>query len=150
MRTRSCGKAAGLEDQAASRENVEIVRRWFERLAAGDPAPEFCDPEVEIRNWPGSPQPGPYHGHKGLQRWWAVVNDADVMAGFRLFDVIDTLVVDEDRVVTIQRAIGKAPHSEIDVDFDWASVVRVHEGKVASSFGYPTPAEAKAAVGLSE
>jgi hypothetical protein len=111
-----------------SQENVEVVRHWFERLAAGDPAPEFCDPGIEIRNWAEMPTPGPYYGHEGLHEWWTDVNDADPLTGFQLFELVDVLVVDDERVVTVQRARGKARYSEID----------------------PTPADAKAAAGLAE
>ena len=48
-----------------SQENVEVVRRWFERLAAGDPAPEFCDPGIEIRNWADMPPPAPTTDTRG-------------------------------------------------------------------------------------
>jgi hypothetical protein len=97
-----------------SQENVEVVRHWFERLAAGNPAPEFCDPGIEIRNWAHMPTPGPYHGHEGLHEWWTDVNDADVLTGIQLFELVDVLAVDDERVVTIQRARGKARYSEID------------------------------------
>ena len=66
-------------ERAMSLENIEIVRHWFERLAAGDPAPQFCDPGIEIRNWADMPTPGPYHGHEGLHEWWTDVNGADVL-----------------------------------------------------------------------
>jgi hypothetical protein len=32
-----------------SQENVEIVRGWFARLSAGNPAPDLCDPRIEWR-----------------------------------------------------------------------------------------------------
>jgi ketosteroid isomerase-like protein len=133
-----------------SEENVEVVRHWFERLAAGDPAPEFCDHGIEIRNWAEMPTPGPYHGHEGLHEWWTDVNDADVATSIQLFELVDALAVDDERVVTIQRARGKTRYSEIEVDFHWAAVIRVRNGKVISAFGYPTPADAKAAAGLAE
>ena len=55
---------------------VEVARRWFDALAQGDPAPDLCDPEIEIRNWDEAPITGPYHGHEGLQQWWDDVADA--------------------------------------------------------------------------
>lgn len=50
-----------------------------EALERGDPAPELCDPEIQITNWAESPVTGPYHGHEGLRRidldfaWGAIV-----------------------------------------------------------------------------
>jgi ketosteroid isomerase-like protein len=78
------------------------------------------------------------------------VNDADVLTGIQLFELVDVLAVDDERVVTIQRARAKARYSEIDIDFHWAAVIRVRNGKVISAFGYPTPADAKAAAGLTD
>jgi hypothetical protein len=69
---------------AVNDENVETIRRWFAALQQGDPAPEMCDPEIEIRNWAESPIPGPYVGHEGVQQWWDDVSDAfdEVHFGF--------------------------------------------------------------------
>jgi hypothetical protein len=46
-----------------SERNVEVVRRWFRSLEDGHPAPELCDPDVEITNWTDFPIRGPYRGH---------------------------------------------------------------------------------------
>ncbi len=90
-----------------SRENVEIVRGWFARLSAGDPAPDLCDPAIEIRNWAESPVPGPYHGHEGVRKWFRGVNDPDIGLEMQFFELVEVVEVDEERVVTIQRATGR-------------------------------------------
>jgi ketosteroid isomerase-like protein len=133
-----------------SQENVEIVRRWFERLASGDPAPEFCDPEMEIRNWPESPLPGPYRGHEGVRRWFAEVKDMDIVSEIEMFDLVDVIGVDAERVVTVLRAHSRARYTGLEADFLWGAVHRVRDGKVVSSAGYPTPEAAKEAAGLEE
>ena len=61
-----------------TQETAEIVRGWFVRLSAGDPAPDLCDSSIEIRNWAESPVPGPYRGHDGLLEWWRDVHDPDM------------------------------------------------------------------------
>lgn len=84
-------------------ENVEIVRRWYARLSAGDPAPELCDAEIEIRNWAESPVPGPYYGHDGVRKWWREVNDPDVGLEIRMFELEAVIEIDDERLLTTQR-----------------------------------------------
>jgi hypothetical protein len=43
-------------------DSVETIRRWFDALHRGDPAPEMCDPEIEI---PAMPRPGARGGRPG-------------------------------------------------------------------------------------
>jgi ketosteroid isomerase-like protein len=130
-----------------SRENVETVRRWFERLAAGDPAPELCDPEIEIRNWSESPNPGPYRGHGGLDQWFREVNDPEAATEIQMFELKDATSIDDERVLTTQRAHGRARYTGVEADFLWSAIITVRQGRILSAFGYPTPEEAKEAAG---
>ena len=132
-----------------SEENVEIVRRFFARLSAGDPAPELCDPEIEIRNWAESPVPGPYYGHDGLRKWFRDVNDPEMGLDIKMFELEDVVEVDDERVLTTQRATGRGRSSGLEVDQRWGSIIGVRDGRIASAFGYPTPEEALEAAGLS-
>ena len=133
-----------------SQETVKIVRDFFARLFEGDPAPELCDPAIEIRNWPDSPVPGPYYGHDGLRKWFRGVNDPDMGIEIQMFELEDVVEVDEERVVTTQRATGRGRASGLKIDHRWGSIISVHEGKIRSAFGYPTPEQALEAAGLSE
>jgi ketosteroid isomerase-like protein len=132
-----------------SEETVDVVRRWFDRLDAGDPAPDLCSPEIEIRNWSESLNPGPYHGHDGLHRWWREAHDPDAGEA-RLFRLEEIIEVDETSVVTVQQAHARARYTGLETDYRWGAVISVREGKIASAFGYPTPEAAKQAAGLSE
>lgn len=133
-----------------SRETLDVVRRWFDRLDAGDPAPDLCSPDIEIRNWSESLTYGPYHGHDGLHRWWREVHDPDVATDIRMFRLEEIIEVDETSVVTVQRAHGRARFTELEADYRWGAVISVREGKIVSAFGYSTPEAAKQAAGLSE
>jgi len=133
-----------------SEENVKAVRRWFARLGAGDPAPDLCDPEIEIRNWAESPVPGPYYGHEGLRKWFRDVNDPDMGLDIQLFELEDVVEVEDGRVLTTQRATGRGRSSGLAVDQRWGSIIGLRDGRIASAFGYPTPEEALEAAGLSE
>jgi ketosteroid isomerase-like protein len=128
-----------------SEETVEVVRRWFEALERGDPAPELCDEEIEITNWAESPVTGPYHGHEGLARWWDDVIDA--FQEFR-WELKSIEAVDDRRCVTVQRMAGRFRHTGIDLDFAWGAIVTVRDGKILSAVGYTTPRRARRAAGL--
>ena len=133
-----------------SQEPREVVRRWFDRLQAGEPAAELCTADIEIRNWAESMVPGPYRGHEGLRKWWRDVNDPDVGTDIQMFCLEDVLEVDEHRVVTVQRARGRARFSGIEMDHVWGAVITVREDKIASAVGYAAPDDAKRAAGLLE
>jgi ketosteroid isomerase-like protein len=128
-----------------SDENVATVRRWFAALQQGNPAPEMCDPEIEIRNWAESPIPGPYVGHEGVQRWWDDVSDAFDDVHFELLDVES---IDHSRCLTVQRLVGHFRMTGIEVRGAWGAIVSVREGKIRSAIGYATPRRARRAAGL--
>ena len=128
-----------------SDESVETVRRWFNALAEGDPAPEICDPEIEIRNVDEFPIPGPYFGHDGLTQWWSDVADAFEEVHFELQDIE---AIDEQRCLTVQRLVGKFRTTGIEVDGGWAAIVTVRNGRILSAVGYATPRRARRAAGL--
>ena len=133
-----------------SQENVELVQRWYERLNAGDPGAELCSEDVEIKNWAESPVPGPYHGPDGLHRWFRDVNDSDIGTDIQMFCLEELIEVDEERVVTVQRARGRARYTQIEMDHLWGAVIGIRDGKIASATGYATPVDAKQAAGLAE
>jgi ketosteroid isomerase-like protein len=128
-----------------SDDGVAIVRRWFEALERGDPAPELCDPDIEITNWAESPVTGPYRGHDGLARWWEDVTDP--FQEFR-WEPKSIEAIDERRCLTVQRIAGRFRHTGIDLDFAWGSIVTVRDGKILSAVGYSSPRRARRAAGL--
>ncbi len=126
-------------------DNVETIRRWFDALRRGDPAPEMCDPEIEIRNWAEAPITGPYHGHEGVQRWWDDVTEAFEEVHFELLDLEP---IDEVRCLTVQRLVGNFRLTGIEVSGDWGAIISVRQGKILSAIGYATPRRARRAAGL--
>jgi ketosteroid isomerase-like protein len=132
-------------DTCAVPEEVDVVRRWLDALERGDPAPEMCDPEVEIVNWAESPIPGPYYGHDGVRQWW---NDiADAFEGVR-FHFMQIERIDAEWVVTAQRLVGTFRLTGIEIDAPWGSVISVRDGKILKAVGYSSPRAARRAVGL--
>jgi ketosteroid isomerase-like protein len=126
-------------------EDAELVRRWFGGLQRGDPSPELCDPDILIRNWDESPIRGPYHGHAGLQQWWA--DFAEVLEDVHL-ELKEAIDVGDGRVVTTQHVVGRFRLTGIEVDGPFGAIVTVRDGKVRSAIGYATPGLAKRAAGL--
>jgi hypothetical protein len=72
-----------------SHQNVELVRRWAERLAGGELPLELSDPELRLDNIVQFPITGPYHGHEGLRRWWQDVAEASEEIRFEVEELID-------------------------------------------------------------
>lgn len=124
---------------------VDVVRRWFAALAAGDPAPELCDSEVEIRNWAEFPIPGPYFGQDGVREWWADVDDAFDDMHFELESIEP---IDDRSCLITPRVVGRFRLTGIDVDASWGAIVTVRDGKILSAIGYASPRRARRAAGL--
>jgi ketosteroid isomerase-like protein len=121
---------------------VEVVRRWFAELERGNPAPELCDPEIEIRNWDDAPITGPYFGHDGVRQWWADVADAIDDTHFELLKIEP---IDATRCLTIQQLRGRFRLTGIEVDGAWAAIVTVRGDKVLKAQGYASPGRARKA-----
>jgi ketosteroid isomerase-like protein len=130
-----------------SEDSADTVRLWFDALKRGDPAPEMCDPEIEISNWAESPITGPYHGHDGLKSWWEDLGDAFEELHWQPESIEP---IDSDRCLTVQRLAGRFRHTGIAMDTVWGSIVTVRDGRILSAVGYSTPRGAKRAAGLEQ
>ena len=133
-----------------SQENVEIVRRWWEGFnEEGMPPLALCDEEVEIRNPPEFPVPGLYQGHDGVRRWRDQVFEIVESARVEPEDIVD-VHGDGTTVLMLLRAKGTASYTGIEVDYEWAAIWTIRDGKLLRAQGYLNRAEALAAAGLSE
>jgi ketosteroid isomerase-like protein len=131
-----------------SEENVDVVRRAWQAVSShGDLPFDLWDEDLRIDNMPEFPIQGPYNGHEGLAQWRQDI--AEVIEDLR-FDVKEVIDLDEERVLSVQRAAGRAAHTGIEMDVLWASVLTLHEGKIVHAQGYWTPEQAREAVGLPE
>ena len=136
--------------RAMSEKNVEVVRRWWDGFnATGMPPLSLCDERIEIRNPPDFPVRGSFHGHEGVREW----RD-------QTFEVIDNAVVDAEEIIDVAddgqtvlmllRSRGTAPHMGIEIDFPWAAIWTLREGKLLFAQGYLDRDEALEAAGLSK
>ena len=130
-----------------SQENLDLVRRWFEFLARSELPLHLAAEDVEIDNIEGFPVQGPYCGHSGMESWWGDL--AEAFESLRL-ELIDCAPLDDERVLAENRSTGRFRGTGIPLDFPWASVFTVRDGKVVRAVGYFSRSEALEAVGLSE
>lgn len=129
---------------------MKIVQRWWDGFNdTGMPPLSLCDERIEIRNPHDFPVRGPFHGHQGVRDWRDQVFEVFDNVSVETEEIID-VTNDGETVVMLLRARGKAHQSEIDIDFPWAAVWTIRDGKLLLAQGYLTRAEALEAAGLSE
>jgi ketosteroid isomerase-like protein len=127
--------------------NAEVARRAFAEFGRPLEESEAWDPDVTIVNAAGWVIEAEYHGHEGVRRWWADLDDAFVDFGLELDEVIE---LDEERVLTTQRMVGHFRATGIPTDAQWASILTVRDGRVVRAEGYLSKRRAMRAAGLSE
>ena len=132
-----------------SSHNVETLRRYHHLLnETREPPLELFHRDVEIHMFRGSPIPGPYRGHEGVQQWRDDV--FDVIEEWRL--ELDEVVTgdDPDVMVAVQRFVGRMQHTELEANFPLAVLVRFRDGLIVRFEGYRDRAEALEAAGLTD
>jgi ketosteroid isomerase-like protein len=143
-----------------SQENLDVIRGVWAglRQEPGELWPPASDAEldrllrfdlfderVEIRNPPEFPVGDEYHGHEGLRQWALQVWEAFSEVRHEVQELIE---VDGETVVSVQRTQGVMRHTQLPVDFVWAAVWTVRDGKVLRGQGYGTRGRALKSVGL--
>ena len=130
-----------------SRDNVEIVRRWVGSLERSELPLDLTAEDVVIDNVKDFPVQGPYSGHEGVRRWWEDL--AEAFESFRI-ELINCTQLDDERVLTENRASGRFRATGIPLDFPWAGLISVRDGKVVRAVGYFSRRQALEAVGRQE
>lgn len=131
-----------------SQENVEVVRRAYERFSAtGRFDAEVATPDLvwDMSNFHGWPEQQVYEGPGGAQAflrdWAGAWDDWELEVG-ALYDA-------GEKVVAILRQRGRSKVGGIPVEMSLAQVWTMHDGKQARSDMYSDPEEALRAVGIS-
>ena len=132
-----------------SQENVEIVKRAGESLERRDwqAGTDLFDPNVELHGTVGGLEEGKIlRGLSEIVRAFDTEND-EVWEDHRIEpqEFIDA----GDRVVVLQREYQRSK-SGAELVIDTATVLDLRDGRIVRMQGYMNPAEALAAVGLSE
>jgi len=132
-----------------SRENVEIVRKGYERFAATG---EFTDDIVtadfvwDMANFHGWPEQQTYAGADGartfLSEWTDAWEDWELE--------IEALHDAGDRVVALMRQHGRSKAAGMPVEMHFAQIWTLREGKEARMDMYSDADEALEAAGLGE
>lgn len=129
-------------------QGVEVIELWWQLLnEQGEPPLELCAEDIEIRNVAEGPIRGPYRGHDGARRWATDIFEVIDAPRVELEESIEAN--DGKTVVTMQRIVGRATHSQVEIDFPWAAVWTVQDGVVSRAEGYATWTEALKAADLS-
>jgi ketosteroid isomerase-like protein len=134
-----------------SEENVELVQQMWETLMSDDYATlprAFIDPEVTYEDEILPDHAGEtYRGHDGMQRAWdrALEPFEEGTAENRIVWARGI----EDQVVSCHHARARGRDSGIEVEFDYAYLWKLREGRVIYCKSFPDPAKALEAAGLS-
>ena len=129
-----------------SQENVELVRRAYERLNGGDVDAliELCDPSFRLDMSERVFNPQTYEGHEGIRRFYEDVRD--VWGEYR-WDAEELLDAGES-VVALLRAQGRGRGSGLEIDRRIAMLWAVRSGRATSVRLYVNRDEALEAAGL--
>jgi uncharacterized protein len=136
-----------------SRQNVEIVRRLYDAVAARDTDTvlSIYDPELvwdhtnntELARLVGGTL---YHGHDGLQEWSRQFYEAWESVTAELEDVIDA---GDDRVVAVLNYRGRGRVSGLEVEFTrMAGIFTFRDARVVRADWYRDKDPALEAAGL--
>jgi ketosteroid isomerase-like protein len=135
-----------------SRENVEIVRRIYEAVAAGDSEAVLAnyDPGIEL-DFTGSPfgsmlTKRVYRGHEGLRRLIRERYEAFGQVGDQCRELIEA----GDNVVSVVTTRGRGRKSGVAVEQTHCGLWALDAGKVTSVRWFGTRDEALEAAGPRE
>ena len=108
-----------------SRENVEAVKRSFERfMATGEPDWAAVDQEVEVQDH-DILDAGEYRGHEGVRRWFEDWGTAWAAYSFEPEEFIDA----GDRVVAVIHLKAEGQSSGVELERQDAMVITMRDGK---------------------
>jgi len=130
-----------------SQENVEIVRRAYERFSVtGVLRPEIYDPDFvwDMSMFHGWPEKQTYPGIEGAAEFLGNWIDAWEEWELRVEELRDA----GDRVVAIVRQTGRAKATGLPTEMQFAQVWTLRGGKQTRMEMYASPAAALEAVGL--
>ena len=132
-----------------SKENVDLVRHAFQVFneKGGDAAEVFYDPEVVLDNAQSPfPDAGVYRGLESVRKWFGGLSDAFGNIEYEVETARDL----GDQVAVLIRVRGRAPHTGIDIDYRFAPLITVRNGKIVRIDRFADLEEAVEAAGRPE
>ena len=131
-----------------SQENVEIVRRGYERYnRTGEPEWSLLGPDVVYDVSRRTFDPAVYHGHEGVREFLALIREQWATMRLEPEDFIDA---GNDAVVVPVRLVGVGRDSGVETTANACHVWTFRGGKIIRQTTFQTKAEALEAGGLSE
>jgi ketosteroid isomerase-like protein len=132
-----------------SEANVKIVRRLFERWAAGDLTADCFDPDVEYSRI-GAGTPDMEGRWLGLDEMSVAMRD--YLRPFSDLRIEAERIIDlsEDRVLVLSRQTARGKQSDVPIDHEAGDLFRLRHGKIVRYEAYWNRSEALEAAGLSE
>jgi ketosteroid isomerase-like protein len=133
-----------------SQENLEIVRQASGAWNNGgvDALLQYLDSDVEWHAPRESMEPGIYRGHDGVRDYFRRLGE---MFDEPHAEPLEVIEVDDERVISVIRAIARNERSVVEITADWAWLITVganHKGIRVETF--TDKAQALKAVGLVE
>ncbi len=129
-----------------SQENVEIIRRIYDRWLHGETGIDLFDPEIAMFESSTLPGAVSAEGIDAVRRYIASFGKFWEDIRFEPREFIDA----GDRVVVVARLLGHGKASGVRVERTWAYVWTVRGKKALRMDGYESRREALKAVGLKE
>jgi len=133
-----------------SEENVEILRRMYERWAVGDLTPDFFyDPGIEFLRI-GAMTPDMEGSWKGRDEVLAAMRA--YLRPFSDLRIEAQRIIDlgEDRVLVLSRQTGRGKQSLAPIEHEFGELFTLREGRIVRYESYWDRAEALKTAGLSE
>jgi ketosteroid isomerase-like protein len=130
-----------------SQETVELVRRAYTALNGGDEKTllSLVDPEIVIDASRAVFNPNTYVGLDGLREISAGMYEVWETIQFHPLEFVDA----GERVVVVERLVGKGKGSGVEVAQTWGAVWTVRDGRIVRlELSYPDREAALAAAGL--
>lgn len=113
-----------------SKELVQLVEKGYEAWNSGDRAwvLDHISEDVEWITPEDDPDPGTYHGHRGVEEYWAQWRAAVGQLNFVVEEMLDA----GDNVVVVARRQGRGEHSGLEIS-DRVIQVFHFEGTICTS-----------------
>jgi ketosteroid isomerase-like protein len=129
-----------------SQENVEIIRRAYEALNAGQHDYSIFHPTLIYHPRADEPDPSAHAGRDAFERLLDGFLESFSDLRFDVLEVIDA----GDRVIASTMIHGRGAASGASVEDAYVIVHRLRDGLVVEGWEYRTEQEALRAVGLAE
>src|SRR5262249_2200431 len=142
-------EAAGLQEEAMSEENVEVVRQVLDAYKRGDKAAwtSRMDPELETVPLATWPEPGPFIGPDAA---WDFYKQFEEMWAASVAYETTELIGAGNKVFVCQQTAMRGRASAVEVGFKLWAVFTLRDGRFIRAQWFNERSEALEAAGLSE